>query len=224
MPDSTLRDLRNLGIPVAVTRSAPGASPRTQIAFTAGEVSVRWVSHHTPSGNTVEMHRLPVRDAPAVLNAVGATVDTELDRYRLPDDYEGEAARWLDSQTGHALGLVAMAPLPGHEDDALPPTYTAELSATWRGSEHAIVELSGPSMNAACSLWIYNLPDPAARAVLSALTQTLAGPPPADGGPTAVRQRPRTGESQGPGPRATGHPSSPPLRRPGHRGPFYGSR
>ncbi|MGW1974173.1 hypothetical protein [Streptomyces sp. NPDC001889] len=205
MPDSTLRDLRNLGISATVTGAAPGTSPWTELAFTAGEVSVRWFSHHTPSGNTVEVHRLPVRHAPAVLNAVGARADAELAGYRLPEDFEGEAARRLDSQTGHALGLVAKVPLPGHEDDALPPTYTGELAASWLGSEHAIVELSGPSMNAVCSLWIYGLTDLTVRTVLSALTQSLTG-------------------LHRPGPRGTGTPASPLFRLPGQKGPSYGSR
>ncbi|MEU5162333.1 hypothetical protein AB0G74_22385 [Streptomyces sp. NPDC020875] len=179
MPDSALRALRTQGIHPAVTRSGPGTSAWTQMTFTAGGATVRWFSHHTLSGNTVEIHGLPVRRTPRVLNAIGATVDADLVGYGLPDDYEGEAARWLDSETGHALGMVAQSPLPGHEDDALPPLYTSELAANWTGREHAIVDLSGPSMDAVCNLWLSGLTRPAARAVLTACTQSLSAPAPA---------------------------------------------
>lgn len=132
----------------------------------------------------MEIHRLPVHLTPRVLNAVGATVDANLVGYSLLDDYEGEAAQWLDRQTGHALGTVAQFPLPGHEDDALPPLYTSELAANWIGCEHALVDLPGPSMDAVCNLWLSGLTSPAARAVLTACAESLCVRAPAAPSPS----------------------------------------
>lgn len=80
--------------------------------------------------------------------------------------------------------MVAQSPWPGHEDDALPPLYTSELAANWLGYEHAIVDLSGLSMDAVCSLWLSGLTSPAARAVLTACTETLSVPAPAAPSPS----------------------------------------
>ncbi|MCX4659165.1 hypothetical protein [Streptomyces uncialis] len=128
---------------------------------------------------------MPTRHAPRVLNAVGATVDAGLVQHGRPEDYEGEAAQWLDSQTAHALGLGAKFPVPGHEDDSTPPLYTRELAAGWLGPEHAIVELSGPGLDDVCSLWIHGLTDTAARAVIAACVQSITVAPPA--APSASR-------------------------------------
>ncbi|MFC5154062.1 hypothetical protein [Streptomyces amakusaensis] len=131
---------------------------------------VRLFGDHEPSQSSVEMHHLPVRHVPALLNAVGATLDLGLRPFQcLPEDYEGEAARWLAEQLGDAIGIVGNWPVLGSEDDPNPSWYTQQLSTCWSGP---FLELPGPSLDAPCILRMYQLTDTAAHAVITALTRT----------------------------------------------------
>ncbi|MFI1890254.1 hypothetical protein [Streptomyces jumonjinensis] len=149
------------------------------------------------------MHHLSVRHVPALLNAVGATPDPGLLAFPgLPEDYEGEAARWLAEQMGDAIGIVGKWPVPGTEDDANPAWYTQQLSTCWAGPAWAFLELSGPSLDAPCVLRMYQLTDTAVHAVITTLTRTAAPrTPQTSGGPARVPQRPTAEVGSTPGPR-----------------------
>ncbi|AZK97068.1 MULTISPECIES: hypothetical protein [Streptomyces] len=173
MLDNLLHELHTHGIRPHVTGHRPGTPPWTQAEFTLGPVAVRLFDHHEPSRTTVEMRHLPVRHIPALLNAVGATPDPELlDFPSLPEDFEGEAARWLADQMGNTLGMVRKWPVPGAENDADPALYTDHLSTCWSGPAWALLELSGPSLHAPCTLRMGQLTDTTVHAVITTLTRT----------------------------------------------------
>jgi hypothetical protein len=157
--DNSLRELRIRGIRPRVTGHRPGTPPWTQAEFTLGGVGVCLLDHHRPAHTTVEMHQLPVRHIPTLLNTVGATPDPGLLVFPpLPEDYEGEAARWIAEQLGDAVGMVSKHPVPGTDTD--PSWYTGELSTCWSGPAWALIELSGPSTDTPCTLRCTNSPTP----------------------------------------------------------------
>ncbi|MFI6289366.1 hypothetical protein ACIBCM_32255 [Streptomyces sp. NPDC051018] len=203
MLDSSLRELHAHGIRPHVTGHRPGTPPWTQATFTLGHVAVRLFDHHMPAHTTVEMHQLPVRHVPAALNAVGVTPDPGLLPFPgLPEDYEGEAARWLAGQMGDAIGMVSKWPVPGTENDADPAWYTRELSTCWSGSAWALVELAAPSMDAPCILRIHQLTDIEAHAVITAIVRTTTPKTPQTStGPAQVPPRTAAEVRSAPGPR-----------------------
>ncbi|MFF3556182.1 hypothetical protein ACFYXL_22570 [Streptomyces tsukubensis] len=203
MLDNSLRELRAHGIRPRVTGHRPGTPPWTQAEFTIGPVAVRVFDHHEPGLTTVEVHHFPVRHIPALLNAVGATPDPDLLPFPgLPEDYEGEAARWLAEQMGDAIGMVSMWSVPGTEDDVDPSWYTRELSTCWAGPTWALLELSGPSFDAPGILRMYQLTDTAAHAVITTLTRTVTPVvPKLSTGPARVPPSPTAEARSTPGPR-----------------------
>ncbi|MGW4204196.1 hypothetical protein [Streptomyces sp. NPDC004726] len=198
MPDSTLRELRAHGIRPHVTGHRPGEPAWTQIDFTARGVTVRLFDHHEPSRTTVDMHQLPVPHVPRLLNAIGATPDPELLAFPgHPEDYEGEAARWLAEQMGNAVGMVSKWPVPGQEGDAHPSWYTQQLSTCWSGPAWALIELSAPSMDTPCTLRMHQLTHTAAHAVITTLARAAVtdAPPPVARQQGALPQPPSAREA-----------------------------
>lgn len=173
---AAIRLLLARGIRPQVTRSRPTESPWVDVSFTHGATSGRWFNTYAlhGRGHSVRFNLLPLTLVPAILAAVGGTLDSELADFHDPADCRGDAARWLDERTSGLLGVVDSRPIPGYGEEASDtPTYTSQLSAGWQ-VEVVHLELSGPDMTAVCNLEILRLSEAAAHSVIAAYAQLIS--------------------------------------------------